>query len=87
MKQTESLEKEIARLNDRITDMVRDMSYTKSFFRGLVTGLGSVIGATVVVAVIVWILSNLELVPIIGVWLADIVRVVQQNLDVPSVYR
>lgn len=43
-----------------------------SFARGLAVGLGTVLGATVLLSVIVWSLSQIEFLPIIGDWAAQI---------------
>jgi GAF domain-containing protein len=42
------------------------------FARGLAVGLGTVLGATVLLSVIVWSLSQIEFLPIIGDWAAQI---------------
>ncbi len=40
--------------------------------RGLAVGLGTVLGATVLLSVMVWSLSQIEFLPIIGEWAAQI---------------
>ncbi|MGB9588222.1 MAG: DUF5665 domain-containing protein, partial [Armatimonadota bacterium] len=42
-------------------------------------GLGAAIGATIAVALLIFILSKLEVVPYIGRFVAEIMRVVQQQ--------
>ncbi|MBY4893391.1 DUF5665 domain-containing protein [Rhodobacteraceae bacterium N5(2021)] len=47
------------------------------FFRfavGMAAGLGTVIGATVLLSVIIWALSQIEFLPIIGEWSAQIAQ-------------
>lgn len=44
------------------------------FVRGLAFGLGSVIGATILVSLLAWWASQLEFIPIIGDWAAQIVK-------------
>ncbi|OAN71192.1 hypothetical protein A8B78_20300 [Jannaschia sp. EhC01] len=47
------------------------------FFRfavGMAVGLGTVIGATVLLSVIIWALSQIEFLPIIGEWSAQIAQ-------------
>ena len=46
---------------------------------GVLGGLGAVLGATLVLALIIWILSRLEVLPYIGKFIADIVRIVKQQ--------
>jgi hypothetical protein len=48
-----------------------------NFLRGLAFGLGSVLGATVLVSVAVYVLSQIDFVPVIGEWAKEIVRVVE----------
>lgn len=45
-----------------------------NFARGLVFGLGTVLGASVLLSVVAWSLSQVEFLPIIGEWAAEIVR-------------
>lgn len=52
-----------------------------SFARGLMVGLGTVIGATVLLSVLVWVLSQVEVIPIIGQWAAQIADIVEQEID------
>lgn len=40
--------------------------------RGLAVGLGTVLGATVLLSVMIWMLSQIEFLPIIGEWAAQI---------------
>ncbi|MDC0737954.1 DUF5665 domain-containing protein [Cognatishimia sp. SS12] len=44
------------------------------FVRGLAFGLGSVIGATILVSVFAWWIAQLEFIPIIGDWAAQILE-------------
>lgn len=44
------------------------------FATGMAVGLGTVIGATVLLSLIVWSLSQIEFIPIIGDWAAEIAR-------------
>ena len=46
---------------------------------GLLGGLGAVLGATLGLALLLWILSRLEVVPYIGKFVADIVKIVQKQ--------
>lgn len=43
-----------------------------SFARGAAVGLGTVVGATFLLSIIVWGLSQIEFLPIIGEWAAQI---------------
>ncbi|WP_120501700.1 DUF5665 domain-containing protein [Roseovarius sp. EL26] len=50
--------------------------------RGMAFGLGTVLGASVVLSVFVWSLSQVEFVPIIGDWAAQILE--QVNIQQPE---
>ncbi|CRK75015.1 DUF5665 domain-containing protein [Nereida ignava] len=59
-----------------------------NFARGLAFGLGSVIGATLLVSVLVYLLSQIDFIPIIGEWatvlstaLADINGAMDENAN------
>ena len=43
-----------------------------NFARGLAVGLGTLLGATLLLSVLVWALSQIEFLPIIGEWAAQI---------------
>lgn len=43
-----------------------------SFARGLALGLGTVVGASALLSLVVWSLSQIEFLPIIGDWAAQI---------------
>ncbi|WP_294609705.1 DUF5665 domain-containing protein [Roseovarius sp.] len=45
-----------------------------NFARGLAVGLGTVLGASVLLSLLVWGLSQIEFLPIIGEWAAQISR-------------
>ena len=47
--------------------------------QGLVTGLGTVIGATILVSVAAFLLAQVNWVPIIGDWAADIAAEIQRQ--------
>lgn len=44
---------------------------------GMAVGLGTVLGATVLLSMIVWALSQIEFLPIIGEWSAEIARQIE----------
>ena len=50
-----------------------------NFARGLALGLGTVLGASVLLSVVVWSLSQIEFLPIIGEWAAEIARMMQEE--------
>jgi hypothetical protein len=50
-----------------------------NFLRGLAFGLGSVLGATILVYVTVKILAQIEFIPILGDWDAQIIGEIESN--------
>ncbi|MGO4914388.1 DUF5665 domain-containing protein [Pseudogemmobacter sp. W21_MBD1_M6] len=80
MSDIEALRREIARLNDnrylRIQSSVpRMMGHT--FLRGLAMGLGTVVGATILVSILAFVLAQINFIPIIGDWAAQIAEQIQ----------
>lgn len=51
------------------------------FAVGMAVGLGTVIGATVLLSVIIWALSQIEFLPIIGDWSAQIARQIDESVN------
>lgn len=74
-----NLAEEIKRLNRNITQLVKHHSMTRAFFRGVFTGLGSVMGATIVVGILALALNNVQFIPVIGDWVAQITEYVQYS--------
>lgn len=70
-----ALRKEVARLNQlsfvRIHNSIpKLLGY--SFARGLAFGLGTVLGASVLLSLVAWSVSQVEFLPVIGEWAAEI---------------
>mgnify|MGYP003421532742 FL=1 len=74
----DSLKQELQLLNQNIAKLVRRQNLWRSFFGGVLSGLGSVVGATIVVAILAYMLRNVQLVPLIGSWIGDIVTQISQ---------
>ncbi|MEM8825182.1 MAG: DUF5665 domain-containing protein [Pseudomonadota bacterium] len=49
--------------------------------RGIAFGLGGVLGATVVLSIVIWSLSQINFIPIIGDWAAEIIEVIQPQIE------
>ena len=76
----QKLTTEVARLNQHRFIRVQNSLWRLiafQFVRGLAFGLGSVVGATLLVSVLAWWLSQIEFLPIIGDWAAQIVKQIQ----------
>lgn len=50
------------------------------FLGGLASGLGGVVGASLVFALIVFTVSKLQVVPVIGNFVTEVIKVVEENL-------
>ncbi len=50
----------------------------RSFLQGIASGLGRAVGATVVLALLVWLLGQLEVVPVLGAWIVRLAETIQE---------
>ncbi len=76
----QALRAELARLNGhRFLRLHASVSKVLAFnlARGLAFGLGTVLGASVLLSLAAWSLSQVEFLPIIGEWAAEIARQMQ----------
>ena len=48
------------------------------FLKGISFGLGSVLGATIVVSILVYLLSQIEFIPIVGEWVKHIAQEIKK---------
>ncbi|MCU0906776.1 MAG: DUF5665 domain-containing protein [Rhodobacteraceae bacterium] len=79
-RQIAALRAEVATLNAH--RFVRDLNspgrmLAIQFARGLVLGLGTVLGASILVSVSVYLLSQVDFIPILGDWAAEIAREIE----------
>lgn len=76
-KEVAALRQEVARLNKhrfvRLHNSVVKLLWF-NFLRGAAFGLGTVLGASVLLSFLVWSISQVEMLPVIGEWAAEIVR-------------
>lgn len=73
----DGLRAEVARLNGHRYIRLHDNLWKLAMFqlfRGLAFGLGSVLGATILVSSAAFLLAQIDFIPIIGDWAADIAR-------------
>ena len=76
------LTQELERLNTYRSVTVHSSTWrllSFQFMRGLAFGLGSVIGATLLVSTLVWWASQIEFIPVIGEWAAQLVEEMQRT--------
>ena len=72
-----ALRDEVALLNSHRFIRLHNSVFRVMLFnlgRGLAFGLGTVLGASLLLSVLVWSLSQIEFLPIIGEWAAEIAR-------------
>jgi len=80
--QTQSIHQELTLLNNHKLIQTYNSIPRLLWFhllKGVAFGLGSVLGATVVLSTLVYILSQMEFIPIIGEWISAILDVVQKT--------
>jgi len=80
--QTQSIHKELNQLNNHKLIQTYNSIPRLLWFhllKGVAFGLGSVLGATVVLSTLVYVLSQMEFIPIIGEWISAILDVVQKQ--------
>jgi hypothetical protein len=70
-----ALRLELKKLNEQRfiqiqNSLVRLLAF--QFLRGLALGLGTVVGATILVSFLVYLLSNIDFIPVIGEWASEI---------------
>lgn len=49
----------------------------RGFLYGVAHGLGYAVGATLIVALLVWLLAKLQVVPILGDWIAQLLQAIE----------
>ena len=75
------LEKAITNLRKHNFFRMHDSLWSLIYFsliRGLASGLGWVIGATILVYLLTVILSQIELIPILGEWAASLIEQIEK---------
>jgi hypothetical protein len=79
-----ALRREVSRLNrHRWLQVHNSMPRLIAFqlYRGIAFGLGGVLGATVVLSIVVWSLSQIDFIPVIGDWAAEILMIIEPTMD------
>jgi len=76
------IEKELKRLNSHKLVEIYNAIYKLLFYqflKGMAFGLGSVLGATIIVSILVYLLSQIEFLPIIGEWVQLITQEIKKQ--------
>src|SRR3989338_1692199 len=53
-----------------------------AFLKGIMVGFGSVLGATVLVALAIYILSQIQFVPVFGDWIRELIEQIKDRKSV-----
>ncbi|WP_164659536.1 DUF5665 domain-containing protein [Tropicibacter sp. Alg240-R139] len=82
-----ALREEIAKFNGhrfvRVQNSVWLMLW-QALLRGMAVGLGTVIGASILVSAVVYMLSQIDFLPIIGDWAKEISQAIQSSTGVDT---
>lgn len=85
LEEVAALRREMARMNRHRFIQVHNSMPRLILFqlaRGIAFGLGGVLGATVVLSIVIWSLSQINFIPIIGDWAADVIAIIQPQIEV-----
>ncbi|MEM7208085.1 MAG: DUF5665 domain-containing protein [Pseudomonadota bacterium] len=82
LSETKSVRAELEKINAH--NLIRTYDSLPSllffmFLKGIAFGLGSVVGATIVVSVLVYILGQVQMMPIIGEWIRALLEIIQSE--------
>lgn len=76
-KQENNLEESLSKLTELLKDFSSRRFIFRNFTAGIIRGVGFAIGATIIFALIGWILSKLQIVPILGDWAIRILEYIE----------
>ncbi|GAB5438812.1 DUF5665 domain-containing protein [Falsiruegeria mediterranea] len=78
-----ALREEIAKFNShrfvRVQNSIWLMLW-QALLRGMAVGLGTVVGASILVSVLVYMLSQIDFLPIVGDWAKEISKEIQSSV-------
>lgn len=67
--------------NELLKKLIKTKSLSYRFLMGLAYGLGATLGVAVLLAIVGFILSKIQLVPVIGGWLSEVINAALSNVD------
>jgi hypothetical protein len=77
-----ALREELARFNDHRFVRVQNswgLMLLQALLRGMAVGLGTVVGASILVSVLLYMLSQIDFLPIIGDWATEIASEIRSS--------
>jgi hypothetical protein len=77
---SKDLVEEIKKLNESLNKVYKRQTFYRAFFQGILVGLGSAIGATIIFALVIYLLGQINLIPVVGNWFAGIYDHALKNL-------
>jgi len=75
---TTALAQEVERLQEwhPLAGQLRSLLW-RSFLQGVASGVGRAVGATAVLALLVWLVARLQVVPVLGEWIARLLEAIR----------
>lgn len=79
----DSLDKNIQETNRLLETLIKRTNLWYRFVAGLMQALGATVGLAIILAILSYLLSRVQLVPIIGNWISDIANQALSNINFP----
>ncbi len=82
LRSMQRIETELKQLNSHKLVEIYNAIYKLLFYqflKGMAFGLGSVLGATIIVSILVYLLSQIEFLPIIGEWVQLVTQEIKKQ--------
>jgi len=70
--------------NELLTELIKTRSLWYRFLSGLLQALGATLGLAIIIAILAFTISKIQLIPIIGGWLSQVVNEALSNVKLPQ---
>lgn len=77
------MDKNLERTNELLEKINKKSSLGYRFLAGLIQALGATVGLALVLAILGYFISKIELIPIIGGWVSDIINQAMSGVNLP----